>query len=163
MSDISEKLQELQESMQKLQMLKQLGAEKLIIEQEKEIFQIQQEIMRMDEKTSIDAFEVLLPKKCKYCTEKRSDEERLECYETNFDSCKRKAPKIANLISLSAMKLLVSYLAVLGLLFLFLLFTNIFMNYFPEQKLLVFVFAFTGLFLMILLFRKPFKQLYASF
>ena len=40
MSDISEKLHELQESMQKLTLLKQLGAEKLILEQENEIFQI---------------------------------------------------------------------------------------------------------------------------
>ena len=163
MVDVSEKLQELQESMQKLQLLKQLGAEKLILEQEKEIVEIQQDILRLDENTSVDIFEAILPKKCKFCTEKRTDEDRLECYEKNFSTCKRKAPKVANLLNIGAMKLLVSYLALLGVLFAFLLLTNIFSSYFPEQLIIVFIFAAAGTLLVILLFRKPFKRLYSAF
>lgn len=70
MADVSEKLQELQESMQKLQLLKQLGAERLILEQEKEIYQIQQEIMKVNESTSIDAFEMILPKNVNFVRRK---------------------------------------------------------------------------------------------
>ncbi len=162
MVDVTDKLQELQESMQKLQLLKQLGAEKLIIEQEKEIIEIQQDILKLDENTSVDIFEAVLPKKCKFCTEKRTDDERLECYEKNFDKCKRKAPKVANLLNFGAMKLLFGYLALLGVLFVFLLLTNIFSSYFPDQRLIVFLCAGAGLLLVVLLFRKPFKKLYVS-
>ncbi len=162
MIDVNEKLQELQESMQKLQLLKQLGAQKLILEQEKEIVDIQQDILRLDENTSVDIFEAILPKKCKFCTEQRTDEDRLECYEKNYNTCKRKAPKVANLLNFSAMKLLFGYLALLGVLFVFLLLTNIFSSYFPEQRLIVFLCAGAGLLLVVILFRKPFKQLYSS-
>ena len=63
MSDISEKLHELQENMQKLTLLKQLGAEKLIIEQENEIYNIQQEIMSINASASVDIIDAVLPKK----------------------------------------------------------------------------------------------------
>lgn len=159
MADVSEKLQELQESMQKLQLLKQIGANKLIQEQEKEIYQIQQEIMKLNESTSLDAFEVLLPKKCQFCPEKTTDEERLECYEKNYSTCKRKVPKVANALSLNALKVFLSYIAVLGLLITFLLLTNIFSNYFPDNRLLIFIFSFAGLGLMVLAFWKPYKRL----
>ncbi|WP_457557063.1 hypothetical protein [Candidatus Harpocratesius sp.] len=163
MADVSEKLQELQESMQKLQLLKQLGAERLILEQEKEIYKIQQEIMKANESTSIDAFEMILPKKCKFCTEKTTDEERLECYEKNYNTCKRKPPKVANMLSLGAVKLFLSYIAILALLFVFLLLTNIFLDYFPENRLLVFILAFLGLSMVIIGFWKPFKRLHSAF
>ena len=61
MSDISEKLHELQENMQKLTLLKQLGAEKLILEQEREIIQIQQEIMNINANASVDIIDAIFP------------------------------------------------------------------------------------------------------
>ncbi|MHA1776411.1 MAG: hypothetical protein DRO88_05760 [Promethearchaeia archaeon] len=162
MADVSEKLQELQESMQKLQLLKQIGANNLIQEQEKEIYQIQQEIMKVNESTSLDAFEVILPKKCKFCPEKTTDEERLECYEKNYSTCKRKPPKFANILNFNALKLFLSYIAVLALLFVFLILTNIFSTYFPDNRLLVFVFSFTGLALVVAAFWKPYRRLHSA-
>ena len=78
MSDVNDKLQELQESMAKLQLLKALGAERLIMEQEKEIYQIQHDIMMLNNNISVDIIDAVLPKKCKFCTAKTTEEERLE-------------------------------------------------------------------------------------
>jgi hypothetical protein len=64
--NMSEKLLELQEAMQHLQMLKQIGAEKLIMSQEKEIFNIQQDLMTMDNDASLDAVDAILPKKMSF-------------------------------------------------------------------------------------------------
>ena len=125
MSDISEKLHELQESMQKLTLLKQLGAEKLILEQENEIFQIQQEILKINANTSVDIIDAILPKKCKFCVDMVTDEEKLECYEKNYNKCKKKEPKNMNLLSMNFLKVILMYLVLLGLLFAFLIITNI--------------------------------------
>ena len=125
MPDVSEKLQELQESMQKLHLLKQLGAEKLILEQEQEIFNIQQDIMQLDNNTSIDIIDAVLPKKCKYCEIKTTEEERLDCFERNGSTCKVKVPKSINMLNLSFIKVGVIYLSLLGILFIFLLLLNL--------------------------------------
>lgn len=162
MSDVNEKLHELQESMQKLQLLKQLGAEKLILEQEKEIYVIQQDIMHLNNNTSIDIIDAILPKKCKFCTVKTIDEDRLECFEKIGTTCKRKEPKNVNMLNMSIFKVILMYMSLLALLFTFLLFTNILFNYF-EPKLLVFGLATAGLLLVFLLFRKPVKKLYSQF
>lgn len=162
MADVSEKLQELQESVQKLQMLKQIGAEKLAIEQEKEVFSIQQDILQMNENTAIDIMDMALPKKCKFCDEVKLDEQRLLCYEKNGDTCKKKEPKSIGVMNFSILKIIVGYLGLLGLLFAFLLFTNIFFSYFEGQRLVVFLLSGACLLGIFLLFRKPFKHIYNS-
>jgi len=165
MSDISEKLHELQENMQKLTLLKQLGAEKLIMEQEREIFHIQQEIMNINANASVDIMDAILPKKCKYCTEypeRFQEEEKLDCYEKNYSKCKKKEPKSMNLLSMSFLKVFLMYVVLLGLLFVFLLLTNILFTYFEGQVLAVFIGAAIGLIIITLLFRKPVKKLYKS-
>ena len=162
MSDISEKLHELQENMQKLTLLKQLGAEKLILEQENQIFHIQQEIMSINANASVDIIDAILPKKCKFCTDMISEENKLDCYEKNFSKCKKKDPKTMNLLSLSFLKVFLMYVVLLGLLFVFLLLTNILFTYFEGQVLAVFIGAATGLIIITLLFRKPVKKLYKS-
>ena len=162
MPDISEKLHELQENMQKLTLLKQLGAEKLIIEQENEIFHIQQEIMNINANASIDIIDAVLPKKCKFCPDMVTDEEKLECYEKNYSKCKKKEPKSINLLSMNFLKVILMYLVLLGLLFAFLILTNILFTYFEGQVLGVFVGSAVGLILIILIFRKPVKKLYKS-
>ena len=162
MSDISEKLQELQESMQKLTLLKQLGAEKLIMEQENEIFQIQQEILKINANASIDIIDAILPKRCKFCTDMVTEEEKLDCYEKNYSKCKKKEPKSMNLLSMNFLKVILMYLVLLGLLFAFLIITNILFTYFEGQVLGVFIGSAVGLILIILIFRKPVKKLYKS-
>jgi len=162
MSDISEKLHDLQESMQKLTLLKQLGAEKLILEQENEIFQIQQEIMSINANASIDIIDAILPKKCKFCTDMVTEEEKLDCYEKNYSTCKKKEPKNMNLLSMNFLKVILMYLVLLGLLFAFLIITNILITYFEDQTLGVFIGSAVGLILIILIFRKPVKKLYKS-
>ena len=164
MSDISEKLHELQESMQKLTLLKQLGAEKLILEQENEIFQIQQEIMNINANASVDIIDIL-PKKCKFCMEHHErfqEEEKFDCYEKNYSKCKKKEPKNMNLLSMNFLKVILMYLVLLGLLFAFLIMTNILFTYFEDQVLGVFIGSAVGLILIILIFRKPVKKLYKS-
>ena len=162
MSDISEKLHELQESMQKLTLLKQLGAEKLILEQENEIFQIQKEIMNINANASVDIIDAILPKKCKFCADKVSDEEKLDCYEKNYSKCKKKEPKNMNLLSMNFLKVILMYLVLLGLLFAFLIITNILFTYFEDQVLGVFIGSAVGLILIILIFRKPVRKLNKS-
>ena len=162
MSDISEKLHELQENMQKLTLLKQLGAEKLILEQEREIIQIQQEIMNINASTSIDIIDAILPKKCKFCTDMVTDEDKLDCYEKNYSTCKKKEPKSMNLLSMNFLKVIMMYLILLGLLFAFLIITNILFTYFEGQTLGVFIGSAIGLIFIILVFRKPVKKLNKS-
>ncbi len=162
MSDISEKLHELQENMQKLTLLKQLGAEKLILEQEREIIQIQQEIMNINANASVDIIDAILPKKCKFCTDMVTDEEKLDCYEKNYSTCKKKEPKTMNLLSMNFLKVIMMYLILLGLLFAFLIITNILFTYFEGQTLGVFIGSAIGLILIILVFRKPVKKLNKS-
>ncbi|QEE14597.1 hypothetical protein DSAG12_00410 [Promethearchaeum syntrophicum] len=165
MSDISEKLHELQESMQKLTLLKQLGAEKLILEQENEIFHIQQEIMNINANASVDIIDTILPKKCKFCTdhlERFNEEEKLDCYEKNYSKCKKKEPKNMNLLSMNFLKVILMYLVLLGLLFAFLIITNILFTYFEGQALFVFIGAFLGMMIIIIIFRKPVRKLYKS-
>jgi len=162
MSDVSEKLHELQESMQKLTLLKQLGADKLVMEQEREIFQIQKEIMNINENSSLDIFDAILPKKCKFCTDKITDEEKLECFEKNYSKCKKKEPKTMNLLSMNFLKVVLMYLVLLGLLFAFLILTNIFSSYFGDKVLIIFIGSVVGMVIIILLFRKPVSKLYKS-
>ncbi len=161
MSDVNEKLQDLQESMQKLQILKALGTERLILEQEKEIYQIQQDIMKLNNDVSVDIIDAILPKKCKFCTEKTTEEERLECFEKNGDTCKNKEPKNVNMFNGSFLKLIILYLSIVTLLITFLLLTNIFSNYF-ENKILLFGIASIILIIIIFLVKKPVKQIYSS-
>ena len=165
MSDISEKLHELQENMQKLTLLKQLGAEKLVLEQENEIFHIQQEIMNINANKSIDIIDAVLPKKCKFCTEfseRFQEEDKLDCYEKNYSKCKKKEPKSMNLLSMNFMKVILMYLVLLGLLFAFLILTNILFTYFDGQILGVFIGSAIGLIIITLIFRKPVSKLYKS-
>jgi hypothetical protein len=166
MSEINEKLHELQESMQKLQLLKQLGTDKLILEQEQEVFRIQQDIMKLNNNTSVDIIDAILPKKCKFCSVKTTEEDRLDCYEKIGDSCKEKEPKFANMLNMGILKVALLYLSLLALLITFLLLTNILFKYITGEtvvdKIMVFSIAVVGLALVILLFRKPVKNLYAS-
>ena len=139
MSDVSEKLQELQESMQQLQLLKSIGAQRLIQSQEKEIFRIQQEILNIDDNQPVD-IEDFLPKKCRYCDLKETEDDRLECFEKEGEKCKRKPPKMNNILSVNFFRFLAMVGVVIASLFVILLLTNILMSYLPEpnQKLLVF-------------------------
>ena len=163
MSDVTEKLQELQESMQQLQLLKSIGAQKLIQEQEKEIYHIQQEILDIDENIPIDV-ESLLPKKCRFCDIKETADERLECYEIKGEKCKRKPPEMTNILSLNFFRFLAMTGVVIASLFVIMLLTNILMSYLPEpnQKLLVFVLCAAGYGLLTLLFWKPVRNLFKS-
>ena len=163
MSDVSEKLHELQENIQKLQLLRQLGAEKLIWAQENEIYKIQQEIMKLDKQTPVDMIDALLPQKCRWCPEHSSDDAKLECYEANYATCKRKVPKSVGFLNLNILKVVMQFMILLGVLFTFLIFTNIFINYFPDDRLLVLLLSGIGLFLVMLLFRKPVINLLNSF
>jgi len=162
MADVSEKLQELQESVQKLQMLKQIGAEKLAIEQEKEIIALQQDIIRLNDNTALDYIDIALPKKCKFCDEMKTDEQRLTCFEKNGDACKKKEPRFAGMMTFGVLKLVVGYLGLIGLLFAFILFTNIFFSYFEGQHLIVFILSGVCLIFVIMLFRKPYRKIYNS-
>ena len=105
--DISEKIQELQENIQKLQILKSVGADRLVIAQEKEVYRIQQEILEIDRNQPVDIVDAILPKKCRFCTEKITQDERLDCFEENGETCKRKPPSITNLFSLKVMRFVI--------------------------------------------------------
>lgn len=156
--DVDDRLLELQEALQKLQVLKQIGAHNLIIKQEKEIYDIQQDILSMNENAIIDAADAILPKKCRFCTEKLTDEEKIECYEANYDKCEQKEPMHIGLLSMSVLKLVISYIALLLLLFTFLLISNILFNFIDERWI---VFTLTLLIVagIVGLFYKPMKKL----
>jgi hypothetical protein len=156
--DVDDKLLELQEALQKLQVLKQIGASNLIIKQEKEIYDIQKDILSMNDSASIDAADAILPKKCRFCSEKTSDEEKIECYETNFEKCEQKEPMHIGLLSMSVLKLVISYIALLLLLFTFLLISNILFN-FIDERWIVFSLTLFLVFGVIGLFYKPMKKL----
>jgi hypothetical protein len=151
---------ELQEAMQKLAMLKQLGAENLVIEQEKNIYHIQQEIMKMNEKCSIDAIDYL-PKKCRYCTEFTEDQdlERLECSERKSKTCKNHEPANMSLLTSAFLKLLLAYGVFLLMLLTFSIITDI-MFKFLDDKIVVFTISFVLLGAILILFRQPFKAIY---
>jgi len=102
MSDVSEKLLELQEHIQKLQLLRQIGAEKLILEQENEVFKIQQEIMKMDSERAVEIID-FVPQKCRFCPEQSTDEAKLECFEENQTTCKRKPPSSVGFLLLQTL------------------------------------------------------------
>ena len=91
-----------------------------------------------------------------------TDEEKLDCYEKNYSKCKKKEPKNMNLLSMSFLKVFLMYMVLLGLLFVFLIITNILFTYFEGQVLGVFIGSALGLILIILIFRKPVKKLYKS-
>ena len=88
-STVDDRLMELQEMMQRLQLLKQIGADNLVIEQEKEIHNLQQELLTMNKEASLDIIDTL-PRKCRFCTDMDTDEAKLDCYEKNFKNCKRR-------------------------------------------------------------------------
>lgn len=155
---VDDKLAELQEAIQKLQMLKQLGAENLVIEQEKAIFSIQKEIMELNRDTSMDPVDYL-PKKCRYCDLCKTDEERLDCSEKNLRTCKQREPPNMSLLTMGFLKVLLLYGVVLLLLLTFSLLADVFIK-FIEDKVIVFVITSLVLVGIILLFRSPFMNLY---
>ena len=161
MSDVSEKLLELQEHVQKLQLLRQLGAEKLILEQENEVYKIQQEIMDLDSNASVALLD-FVPQKCRFCPEQSTDEAKLECFEANNTTCKRKPPSSVGFLNLNILKVILQFVVMIGVLVTFLILTNIFINYFPDDRLLVLLLSASGLILVVLIFRKPVKSLFHS-
>ena len=161
MSDVSEKLHELQEHIQKLQLLRQLGAEKLIFEQENEVYKIQQEIMKLDSERAVEIID-FVPQKCRFCPEQLTDEAKLECYEENNTICKRKPPSSVGFLNANILKVILQFFVLVGVLITFLIFTNIFINYFPDNRLLVLLLAGSGLLLVVLIFIKPVKSLFHS-
>ncbi len=163
MSDVTEKIQELQENIQKLQILKSIGATHLVISQEKEVYRIQKEILDIDRNQSVDIVDAILPKKCRFCEEKLTQDARLECFEKNGETCKHKPPNITNLFSIKIIRLIVTVsLIIMGLLA-FLLLSNIFLGYFPEQRLIAFAICVGGIGTLILLLWRPVKKLFQSF
>jgi hypothetical protein len=156
--DYTDKLVELQEAMQRLQLLKQIGAENLIIHQEREIFRIQQDIQKMNEDTELDIMDTL-PKKCRFCTECKTDDERLTCFDTNHETCKKKEFNPTNPISGAFLKIFLVYGLLLLNFFLFLMVSNILMLYLT-QTWLVFILSAIVVGLVIVLFRQPVKSLY---
>lgn len=161
MSDVSEKLLELQEHIQKLQLLRQLGAEKLILAQENEVYKIQQDIMTLDQETPVEMMD-FVPQKCRFCPEKSTDEAKLECFEANNTTCKRKPPSSVGFLNVNILKVVLQFVVMIGVLVTFLILTNIFINYFPEDRLLVLLLSGGGLLLVVLLFTKPIKSLFNS-
>ncbi len=118
--------------------------------------------MNINANASVDIIDAILPKKCKFCTDMVTDEEKLDCYEKNYSTCKKKEPKTMNLLSMNFLKVIMMYLILLGLLFAFLIITNILFTYFEGQTLGVFIGSAIGLILIILVFRKPVKKLNKS-
>ena len=158
--DVNEKLLELQEAMQKMQLLKQIGADRLIIRQENEIFNIQQDILSINKSTSVDIVDMVLPNRCRFCTDKKDDEEKLECYEANYNTCDKKEPAHVSLVSMSILKVTLMYISVLLVLFTFLLLTNIFFNY-VDDRLIVFIISSAVVAGIVMVFWKPVKSLLA--
>jgi hypothetical protein len=161
-SDVEEKLAELQEGLQKLQLLKGIGAKKLIAAQEREIYRIQQEILDIDENKSMDVVHALLPKKCWYCNEKETEDERLQCFEDTQGECDQRKPEISGVFSLNLIRLVVIIALVLFGLFSFLLLTNILLNYLPDYKWIVFGICILLTSLIGFLLRKPIKSVFKS-
>jgi len=161
MSDVSEKLLELQEHIQKLQLLRQLGAEKLVLAQENEVYKIQQDIMKLDGETKADLID-FVPQKCRFCPEQPTDEKKLECFEENQTTCKRKPPSSVGFLNLNILKVAMQFVVLIGVLVTFLILTNIFINYFPEDRLLVLLLSGSGLLLVVLIFRKSITTLFHS-
>jgi len=156
-SDLDEKLQELQESIQRLTLLKQIGAENLVNQQEKEVFRIQQELLGLNKDTSLDIVDTI-PKKCRFCDSMKNDDERLECYEKNYRTCKKHEPMNLGLVSTTFLKVFIAYAALILLILTFSMISDVLFKYLDDKTI---VFAITGgcLFGIILLFRSPFKSL----
>jgi hypothetical protein len=155
--DTSEKLVELQEAVQKLQLLKQIGAETLALKQEKEIFKIQEEIRGMNEDSSLDVVDTI-PRKCRFCTVHKTDDERLMCFEENYKTCKQQEPPPMNAMSASFLKILFLYGILLLSMLCFLLLSNILFLYI-DNRLVVFIMAFVVVGSISILFRKPISNL----
>jgi len=156
-SDLDEKLQELQESVQRLTMLRQIGAENLVTQQEKEVFRIQQELLGLNNDTSLDIVDTI-PKKCRFCDALKTDDERLDCYEKNFRTCKRREPVNIGLVSSALLKVFVAYAALLLLILTFTMISDAFFK-FIEDKSIVFSISAICVVGITLLFRGPFKSL----
>lgn len=156
--DTSEKLVELQEAVQKLQILKQIGAETLALKQEKEIFKIQEEIRGMNEDSSLDVVDTI-PRKCRFCTVHKTDDERLMCFEENYKTCKQQEPPPMNAMSASFLKVLLLYGVILLSMLSFLLLSNILFLYI-DNRIFVFMISFIAVGTMTLLFRKPIGNLF---
>jgi hypothetical protein len=157
-SDVNDRIIELNEAMQKLQILKQIGAENLVIEQEKEIYHIQQDILHLNKDTTVEAVD-LLPKKCRFCMSLENEEDRLECSEKNSKTCKNREPVTMGLITAAFLKVLLIYGMLLLLLLTFSLLTDILFK-FLDDKVLVFIIAFAIVGCVVVLFRGLVKSLY---
>ncbi|MHA1585454.1 MAG: hypothetical protein ACTSVU_06575 [Promethearchaeota archaeon] len=162
MDNVSEKLHELQENLQYLQILKQMGAQNLVLKQEKEIVRIQQEIMNVDKATSIDATQLVLPKKCRFCPEKTTDQERFECFEKNGKKCKVKVNTHINLVNVSIMRVVVTFFSIIALILVFLLLTNISMQYFPAYPIISFAISAVGVILVFFALKGPMVRILHS-
>lgn len=156
-SDLDEKLQELQESIQRLTLLKQIGAENLVNQQEKEVFRIQQDLLGLNKDAPLDIIDTI-PKKCRFCDTMKTDDERLECYEKNFQTCKKRESLGIGLVSSSFFKVFIAYAALLLLILTFSMLVDVFFKL-TEDKTIVFATAAGVLFVIIILFRAPFKAL----
>ncbi len=156
-STVDDRLMELQEMMQRLQLLKQIGADNLVIEQEKEIHNLQQELLTMNKEASLDIIDTL-PRKCRFCTDMDTDEAKLDCYEKNFKNCKRReVSSIGSTISV-ILKVVMGYVIVIILILIFSLITDVLFQYLTD-KVEIFVIAGIFIILIVLLFRKPMSQL----
>ena len=152
-----EKLLELQEMMQKIQLLKQIGAEKLVMEMEMQIFKVQQDILQINQDVAIDPVDLILPKKCKFCTEMTGEEDRLLCFEKNGETCKNKPPANMGLLSTAILRVGLMYAILVMGLFTFLILTNIFFTYIDSQ-FAVFMISAVILAAIFILFKGPVKQ-----
>src|SRR6056297_409696 len=157
-SEYNELLVELQEAISELHMLKQIdGTEKLQRLQEKKIYTIQNDLQRVNNSVQLDAVDLILPYKCRTCPEKHNDEERLECYDQNYDDCKREDGNLTPL-KMSIFRLAFMFFSVILIMLLFLLMTNIFSKYFTNIWG-VFLGSASVTILVVLAFKKPTSQL----
>jgi hypothetical protein len=155
------KLIELQENIQKLQLLKQIGAKKLILRQEREIFKIQEQLRRIDGEIPLELLDIL-PRKCQFCTDYASDDDRLTCFESSYKECKKKdIPQIGS-IETGFLKILLLFGMLIITLLCFMLISNILFK-FLEERLVVFLITLGIVSIIVLVFLKPVMRMYRLF
>jgi hypothetical protein len=155
-TSVDDKLMELQEMMQRLQILKQLGADNLVIEQEKEIFQLQKDLMDANKETPLDIVDTL-PRKCRFCEEPNNDDERLECYEKQYKTCKKHEPTNLSSMTTAFLRVILAYGFVIILILIFSLITDVLFKYITDS-IIVFSISVIIVVAIVILLRNPIKK-----
>src|SRR6056297_2284582 len=153
-SNYGEKLVELQDAINELQMLKQIeGTDKLQRLQERKIFNIHKELQNMNKSAQLSAVDAILPLKCRTCPDKTTDEERLQCFDENHETCTRDE-EVLTPLKMSILKITIMFISVILGLLLFLLATNIFSKYLVDLWA-IFLASFGLTLIIVFLFRQP--------